>query len=141
MKSVIFHSSVKFCNGKTSSVMVIGGLCKTDLAPLLRMSLHRRLMAKQSNDNLLPAVAEGRDSKVRGCRQAGRRGCPLRGAVSGPGTPGTQQLAFLLAPAQLALTVRWRFCLSEVFQKHQIFMVTSEKVHRKQHKPQTRSVV
>lgn len=47
------------------SEMVIGDLCKMDLSLLLRISLHRRLMAKQINTNLLPLFVDGLNHKVR----------------------------------------------------------------------------
>lgn len=68
------------------SVMVIGGLCKMDLTPLLRISLHGCLMAKQSNKNLLPLVADGLNREVRGCSVSTVGHLLHEGGLSGQGS-------------------------------------------------------
>lgn len=111
------------------SAMVIGGLRKMDLTPLLGISLHRRLMAKGRRKNLLPLVAGGLNREVRGCGPERER-CRCRPRQPlGPGVhPSAHPPAFLLAPSSLTpLTGGGDFCLHRVFQKHQIFMLTLQK--------------
>lgn len=112
------------------SVMVIGGLCKMDLNSIAQISLHRRLMAKQRNKNLLPLVADGSNREVRGCRHEceHRSALAAREGLSGWGSTLVPiSWHSCLPPPALPLTGGDRFYLQKVFQKHQIFMLTLKK--------------
>lgn len=82
------------------SEMVIGDLCKMDLSLLLRISLHRRLMAKQINTNLLPLFVDGLNHKVRGRRlECELCSCCMRWSLRPGVHRGAHHPVFLLPPS------------------------------------------
>lgn len=119
------------------SVMVIGGLCKMDLNSIAQISLHRRLMAKQRNKNLLPLVADSSNREVRGCRHE----CEHRSALAareglGSGVhPGAHQLAFLLAPSCSPSHRRRSFLSPESVSKAPNLYVTLKKKNTRETTP------